>query len=158
MPQLNLPAFLAQRLRASGEALYAAGAKMPPERLSWHPVTEGNTGRDAADQLAECAYLNNWAAGAFRAGSLPAFDKDAYKAQTQALTSSGEALTQLQQGTENLAAAVEAFPAEKLGETFTNPLTQAPSTWAEFAHFFYWNNVYHEGQVNYIQVLYGDMS
>ena len=31
-------------------------------------------------------------------------------------------------------------------------------TWAEYAAFFYWNTIYHEGQVNYIQVLYGDMS
>jgi hypothetical protein len=158
MAEVNLSRFLAGRLRAAGADLRGACAKMPTDRIGWHPPVEGNQGRDALDQLVECGYLNEWAARAFREGALPAFDNDDYKKKKDAHRNQDAALTWLQSGTEALAAAVEACPAGKLGETVTNPFTGKPTTWAEFADFFYWNTVYHEGQVNYIQVLYGDMS
>ncbi|HZO88059.1 MAG TPA: hypothetical protein VFB38_06930 [Chthonomonadaceae bacterium] len=158
MSEVNLAQFLANRLRAAGNALYTACEKMPDDRLTWHPVTEGNQGRDALDQLVECGYLNAWAANAFRAGSLPAFDDNDYKKQKDAHRNRQAALKWLQDGTSALADAVAAFPANKFGDTITNPFTGKPATWAEFADFFYWNTVYHEGQVNYTQVLYGDMS
>jgi hypothetical protein len=158
MPAVHLSAFLANRLRSAGNALYAACEKMPEDRLSWHPTVEGNPGRDALDQLVECGYLNEWAATAFRIGALPPFDEKDYKARKDANRNRVAALRWLQEGTEALAKAVEAASPELLGATFTNPLSGQPSTWAEFADFFYWNTVYHEGQVNYIQVLYGDMS
>ncbi|HLV78799.1 MAG TPA: DinB family protein [Chthonomonadaceae bacterium] len=158
MPVVNLPTFLANRLRAAGSDLYAACEKMPDDRLAWHPPVEGNTGRDALDQLVECGYLNSWAATAFRNGALPPLDATDYKYEKDAHRDRASALRWLREGTNDLAAAVEAFPADRLGETFTNPITDEPTTWAEFADFFYWNTIYHEGQVNYIQVLYGDIS
>lgn len=158
MSSINVPKFLADRLRAAGDALRSASEKMPEDRISWHPTTEGNAGRDALDQILECCYLNEWAAASFRSGSIPAFDEKDYKAQKDSKRNKSAALPWLQSGTNALAAAVEAFPADKLGETITNPFTNQPSTWAEYADFYYWNTVYHEGQVNYIQVLYGDMS
>ena len=158
MAEVNLSGFLAKRLRASSDALHIACAKMPEERVGWHPPVEGNEGRDALDQVVECAYLNEWAAQAFRDGRLPAFDNEDYKKKKDANRSQQAALAWLQSGTNSLASAVEACSPSQLGETVTNPFTGKPTTWAEFADFFYWNNVYHEGQVNYIQVLYGDMS
>jgi hypothetical protein len=131
---------------------------MPEDRIAWHPTTEGNPGRDALDQLVECGYLNEWAATAFRNGALPAFDENDYKKQKDAHRNKTAALQWLHQGTNALADAVEAFPASKLGDTLNNPFSGQSTTWAEFADFFYWNTIYHEGQVNYIQVLYGDLS
>ena len=158
MPEFNPSALLAERLRAAGRDLHAACEKMPDDRLAWHPPVEGNQGRDALDQLVECAYLNAWAATAFQQGALPPFDENDYKYEKDANRSRGSALRWLHDGTNRLASAVEAFPANRLGDTLTNPFTGKQTTWAEFADFFYWNTVYHEGQVNYIQVLYGDMS
>lgn len=158
MAHINAPAFLAGLLRSSGQALHTAGAKMPADRLVWHPQPEETPGRDALDQLAECAYLNEWAAAAFQAGSVPAFDGAAYKAAIAAHKANNTALTAFQSATEALAAAVGAFAADSLGDTITNTITGQSCTWADFAMFFYWNNIYHEGQVNYIQVLYGDLS
>ncbi|HXG25181.1 MAG TPA: hypothetical protein VNJ09_11540, partial [Chthonomonadales bacterium] len=87
----------------------------------------------------------------------PAFDEKDYKEQKDAHRNRG-AIAWLTESTEALASAVASFPESQLGQTITNPFTGKPTSWAEFADFFYWNNVYHEGQVNYIQVLYGDMS
>jgi uncharacterized damage-inducible protein DinB len=158
MAEVTLGSFLANRLRWSADVLGAACEKMPEDRIVWHPETEGNSGRDALDQLVECAYLNEWAAAAFRNGALPNFDGDDYKAQKDAKRNKAAALRWLKEGTYALADAVAAFPASKFGDKLTNPFSQQETTWAEFADFFYWNNIYHEGQVNYIQVLYGDMS
>ncbi len=158
MASVDLGAFLASNLRASAGALGAACAKMPDDRIGWHPPVEGNSGRDALDQAVECAYLNEWAAAAFTNASVPAFDGDDYSAKKDANRNGAAAVAWLTSGTEALAAAVEAFPAGSFGDTLTNPFTKGTQTWADFALFFYWNNVYHEGQVNYIQVLYGDMS
>lgn len=157
MAETSLSQFLAARLRASANALATAAQKMPDERLKWHPETEGNLGRDALDQLVECAYLNGWAATAFKNRALPPFDEKDYKEQKDAHRNRG-AIVWLTESTEALASAVASFPESQLGQTITNPFTGKPMSWAEFADFFYWNNVYHEGQINYIQVLYGDMS
>ena len=160
MSTVNLPQFLASKIRSAGTALHDAVAKMPEHRIAWHPETEGNQGRDALDQALECAYLNEWVAKGYRTGEMPAIDWDDYKVATGARRNKTAALAWLQSSTEALASAIAAFPADKIGDATTDPVHDGKATtWADFAiDLFYWNTVYHEGQVNYIQVLYGDMS
>lgn len=160
MSAVNLPQFLASKIRSAGTALHDAVAKMPEDRIAWHPETEGNKGRDALDQALECAYLNEWVAKGYRTGTMPAIDWDAYKVATDARRNKTAALAWLQSSTEELASAIAAFPADKIGDATTDPVHDGKTTtWADYAiDLFYWNTVYHEGQVNYIQVLYGDMS
>ena len=159
MASVSLPAFLAERIRKAGTALHDAVAKMPDDRISWHPETEGNKGRDALDQALECAYLNEWVAQGYRTGNAPQIDWDDYKRQCDAKRNKADCLRWLQSSTDALATALAAFPADKLGDSVMDTVHNAPTTWADFAiDLFYWNTVYHEGQVNYIQVLYGDMS
>ncbi len=156
MAELNAGAFLAEQLRASAKDLAGAAAKMPDDRLSWHPETEGNSGRDALDQIAECAFLNRWVASAFTTGTVPEFDGAGYEEYKKGATRA--AIDDLVAATDELATAVSGLSSEKLAGTVTNPFTKQETSWAALALFFYWNNVYHEGQINYIQVLYGDMS
>ncbi len=160
MSAVNLPQFLASKIRSAGTALYDAVAKMPEDRIAWHPETEGNKGRDALDQALECAYLNEWVAKGYRTGDMPAIDWDDYKVATEARRNKADALAWLQSSTQALSSAIAAFPADKIGDATTDPVHDGKATtWADFAiDLFYWNTVYHEGQVNYIQVLYGDMS
>jgi len=155
----NLSQFLAERLRKAGQGLHSACEKMPEDRLSWKPTCEGNAGRDALDQLLECAYLNDWFAKCLRSGQAGSVDWDDYKVQCDANRSKAAALQWFQRATNALADAMAAFPPDRLGDTITDSIHNAQTTWAEFAiDLFYWNTVYHEGQVNYIQVLYGDLS
>jgi len=157
--EINLSQFIAERIRKAGAALYAACEKMPEDKIAWHPKTSEGEGRDALDQLVECAYLNEWFANAVRNQAVPAFDGNDYKTKMDANRNKAAALRWLQQGTNALADAIAAFPTSKLGDTITDPLHNVQTTWADFAiDLFYWNTVYHEGQVNYIQVLYGDLS
>jgi hypothetical protein len=160
MSAINLPQFLASKIRTAGTALHDAVAKMPDDRIGWHPETEGNTGRDALDQALECAYLNEWVAQGYRTQEMPAISWDDYKAQTNARRNKAECLAWLQSSTEALASAIANFPADQIGDATTDPVHNGKATtWADLAiDLFYWNTVYHEGQVNYIQVLYGDLS
>jgi hypothetical protein len=160
MSDIHPSQFIAERIRKAGTALHDACAKMPEDRLAWHPTTEGNSGRDALDQALECAYLNEWAARAYRTQEIPPIDWDDYKKQCDARRNKAAVLQWLKSSTQALADAIAAFPASKLGDAIRDPIhDNKPTTWADFAvDLFYWNTVYHEGQVNYIQVLYGDMS
>lgn len=160
MAAINLPQFLANKIRTAGGALHDAVAKMPDDRIGWHPATEGNQGRDALDQALECAYLNEWVAQGYRTGKMPTIDWDDFKARTDARRNKADCLAWLQSSTEALASALANFPADKIGEATIDPVHDGKATtWADFAiDLFYWNTVYHEGQVNYIQVLYGDLS
>ena len=159
MPEVNLSQFLATRIRKAGEGLHTACEKMPEDKIAWHPKTSEGEGRDALDQLLECAYLNGWFAKALNARSVPPFDAGDYKAQMDSRRNKTEALRWFQQETNALANALAAFPSISLGDTITDTLHSVQTTWADFAaDLFYWNTVYHEGQVNYIQVLYGDLS
>lgn len=156
----SLPQFLANKIRNAGTALHDAVAKMPEDRIAWHPETEGNKGRDALDQALECAYLNEWVAKGYRTGQMPTISWDDYKVATDAKRNKAACLAWLKSSTDELATAIAAFPADKIGDATTDPVHDGrATTWADFAiDLFYWNTVYHEGQVNYIQVLYGDMS
>lgn len=159
MSEISLSQFIADRIRKAGAAFHAACEKMPEDRIAWHPTTEGNSGRDALDQLLECAYLNEWAAGAYRNQAVPPFDANDYKQRMDANRNKAAALRWFKEATNALADAIAAFPVSRLGDAITDPLHNTPTTWADFAiDLFYWNTVYHEGQVNYIQVLYGDLS
>jgi len=160
MTTVSLPTFLASKIRSAGTALHDAVAKMPEDRVEWHPTTEGNTGRDALDQALECAYLNEWVAKGYRTLEMPPIDWDDYKVQTDARRTKAQCLDWLKGSTDELASAIAAFPAERIGDPVNDPVHDGKATtWADFAiDLFYWNTVYHEGQVNYIQVLYGDLS
>jgi hypothetical protein len=160
MTAMSLPDFLASKIRSAGTALHDAVAKMPDDRIGWHPETESNKGRDALDQALECAYLNEWVAKGYKTREMPPIDWDDYKVQTDARRNKSACIAWLKSSTEELANAIAAFPADKIGDAVNDPVHGGKATtWADFAiDLFYWNTVYHEGQVNYIQVLYGDLS
>ncbi len=159
MSEVNLNRFLADRIRKAGEGLTAAIEKMPDEKIAWHPKTSEGEGRDALDQALECAYLNEWVAEGYRTQISPQIDWEDYKVQCDKRRNKADCVRWLHSSTNSLADAVESFPAAKLGETCRDTVHNIDTTWANFAiDLFYWNTVYHEGQVNYIQVLYGDLS
>src|SRR5260221_12824355 len=100
---VNLSEFLANKIRSAGTALHDAVAKMPDDRIGWHPVTEGNTGRDALDQALECAYLNEWVAKGYGTMEMPAINWEAYKVPVEAHRNKAACLAWLKSSTDALA-------------------------------------------------------
>src|SRR5438105_5414540 len=110
MSTINLSTFLANKIRGAGTALRDAVAKMPEDRIAWHPETEGNKGRDALDQALECAYLNEWVARGYSSGTMPNIDWDDYKVQCDARRNKSAAVQWLNSSTNALASAIANFP------------------------------------------------
>lgn len=130
---------------------------MPADKLQWQPLEQA---RSAHEQVLECAVINNMAAGIFRDQAFPNFETMDWggmfgKAAAENDTTQ-KLIASLEKGTAELVAAIKTFPAEKLGETVMVPFDGSTRTWAEVLMFPYWNMTYHEGQINYIQLLYGD--
>ena len=50
------------------------------------------------------------------------------------------------------------FPSDELEKTLLYPWDDKPKTFAELMMMNYWNLSYHEGQIAYIQSLYGDIA
>ncbi len=67
-------------------------------------------------------------------------------------------MADLAAATEELAAAIEARTDEEMAGSLMDPFTKTETTWSSFAMVFYWNMIYHVGQICYIQTLYGDTS
>lgn len=118
---------------------------VPAEKLDWKPAPDATT---VLWQLNHCA-------------TFPKFIKDSVEAGEMRF--SGEPIPELpyedavkafEKATEDFCAFVATVPDAKLGEQMTFPWGTYPIsailTWHE------WNNTYHFGQVNYIQLLYGD--
>jgi hypothetical protein len=150
---------LAVKLNREASASMARTANaMPPEKVTWQPLEMGRT---TLDQIQECGAINHFGAKVLQTREAPPFDEAArerfarLKADHDTLE---KALKLLDNGTEALVAAIEAFPEEDLDAMITLPFGPEGMTmsFAELMLMSYWNVVYHQGQINYIQTLYGD--
>jgi uncharacterized damage-inducible protein DinB len=126
----------------------------PDDKLIWQPMGEGRT---ILNQLTECAFANRkWTLilqeGAYR--TLTEAERAALSVEPE---NRDNVLRLLQETTEELTATIRALPDEMVA-------TEWPLEWnrtvtrtvAEACLHAYWNMAYHEGQISYIQTLYGD--
>jgi uncharacterized damage-inducible protein DinB len=127
---------------------------MPAERQDWKPL---DVGRSALSQVQECAIINPFFAAILTTQTVPAMEGEAYAAAKAALATPEAARAALAASADTLQAAIEAFPDEKLGETVTLPWGEGMvMTFGQIMLAPYWNMTYHQGQIAYIQTLYGD--
>lgn len=144
---------LADMNRGAAAALAKAAQELG-EKATWKPLDKGRT---ALDQVQECAGLTRLCARVFEAGEMISISPDGMAQLRAKIDTLETATTYLHTAVEDLGRAIEAFPAEKLDEKIILPFgTGIEKSFAELAMMNYWNMVYHEGQVNYIQTLYDD--
>lgn len=143
-------ATLAQMNRTAAASLAKVASGLG-DQIEWRPLDKG---RSALDQVQECGFMNLFVAQIFEAQAAPPFDRSEMMQIRAAHDTPEKALTFLDESTQRLARAIERFPAEKLNERLTLPFWGGvEKTFAEAALVTYWNMVYHEGQINYIQSL-----
>ena len=137
--------------RQAAESL-AKAARELGDKITWRPLDKG---RSALDQVIECGGINLLGARVFENhDTAPTVDWDAMEKMRAEYQDPEKALDLLATATDRLARAIEAFPAEQLGEQVTLPFGGGmQKSFAEVALLNHWNMVYHEGQVNYIQTL-----
>lgn len=122
------------------------------ENASWSPLDKGRT---ALDQVAECALIAGFAAGIIQSKEVPPVDWAAFETAKQGLAADAAAtLAALAAKTGELTAVLEGLSADDAAFEVTLPWGEVV-TLAGLADVVYWNNTYHEGQINYIQTLLG---
>ena len=147
---MNSPQALAQMIRGSSDALGKAASELG-DKMTWRPLDKG---RSALDQVVECGGFAQMGAHIFTHMAVPPLDPSVMQKYRTEYDTPEKALTLLKSGGEEFARAIEALPADKHQEKVTLPFGGGmEKTLAEFALMAYWNTVYHEGQVNYIQTL-----
>lgn len=141
---------LAQMNRSAAAALARAAEELG-DRVTWKPLDKG---RSALDQVQECAGMTQMATHIFQTQEVPPFDRAAFEKFRAEYGTPDKAIALFRTATEALAAAIEAFPPDRLTHKVTLPFGGGmEKSFGELALMVYWNTVYHEGQVNYIQTL-----
>ncbi len=143
-------ATLAEMVRNSAGALGKAANELG-EKFTWSPLGKG---RSAHDQVLEVAGIYLIAKHIVETGDMPPMDRAAHGQAMSEFDTPQKALKQLDDSADLLAIAVEAASTERLSKTVVLPFGGGmEKSIAETVLMAYWNTVYHEGQVNYIQTL-----
>lgn len=141
---------LALMLRRNGKDLGAAATALG-DKMTWKPLDKGRT---ALEQVIECAGFALLTKAMFDAQAAVPIDMEKMAAMRVQYDTPEKALALLDSAFEALGQAVEAFPAEKLGDKIILPFGGGMErSFAEVAMMTHWNTVYHEGQINYIETL-----
>lgn len=137
-------------IRNSSAALGRAASSLG-EQFTWKPLDKG---RSAHDQVIEVAGMFLLAKHLVESGEMPSIDREHHARMLQKFDTAEKALKQLEDAADLLAIAIETAPTEQLAKVVRLPFGGGmDKTIAEVLLLAYWNNVYHEGQVNYIHTL-----
>lgn len=137
-------------VRHSAGALGKAASELG-EHFTWRPLDKG---RSAHDQVVEVAGLYLITKQLIETGELPPLDRSAHPQKMGEFNTPDKALKYLESSADLLGIAIEAAPTERLAKVVSLPFGPGmEKTIAEVVLMAYWNTVYHEGQINYIQTL-----
>ena len=136
---------------------FTAVKKVPADKLEWKPL---DMGRSVLSQCQEIAMSFAWSTDMLQGKA--EFSEEAMAADQAEMAQWTTVEECEKQAHEKLAAwqeFVSTYPDEKLSETLWLPFDGGRDfTMSEIMEYPRWNAGYHEGQVNYIQTLYGDNS
>lgn len=144
---------LIEMTRSSQDMLFQSARKMPADKLTWKPL---DAGRSVLDQLQECALSADMYIALIDSTYSPQFanyeEMGAAMAQLDTLDKCEDACRRM---TERLCEGIARMTPEDAGKIHEMPWGSSyPGS--VVAGFHDWNMVYHLGQINYIQTLYGD--
>ncbi len=148
--------FVIEATREAMREAFRYARAVPAERLAWRPLDAGRSALDLARELAKCPDRGLAALGGEGMNEEPeAGDAERESwATVEACEAAGEAKLQ------RFLAVVAAFPDERLEETVELPYGEGGAmrsfTMAEMMDHPRWNASYHQGQLAYLQTLYGD--
>jgi hypothetical protein len=129
--------------------LIATFEAMPAERHEWLPFVPGSVAtRSPLDLLAECIHTNRGVAAALGQRSEPLDESQ------RPFESAESAIVQLHASVEQVTAAILQLPDEALERVFETPMM--PLRGKVLLSIPALNMQYHNGQLNLLQLLYGD--
>lgn len=149
---MTVQEFQAEKIESGGALLAFWLGTVPEEKCRWTPEVPGAAGlRTVLEMVAECSAANRFFAGLLRRETPQGFNPFDVKADYASLEAAQQDL--LSSATE-CAAAVRALSDEDLMAEFV--LRRGAMKGYQIIEFPYRNMAYHGGQLNYVQLLYGD--
>lgn len=151
--------FIIEETQHAFEEAFKDAAKVPEDKLDWKPL---DTGRSVLDQARELAKCPDWAIELCGDGPAPDHSEEAM-AKAKAEQAEWKTVDDCRREFNKRAVAyyefVKNFPSDKLEKTMFLPYDGGREfSFKEMLSYPLWNATYHQGQINYIQTLYGDMS
>ncbi|MEO7715293.1 MAG: DinB family protein [Capsulimonas sp.] len=155
---VSMQTFLADSCKATCENLIAAVLNLPEDKRLWSPAP---TSRSAINLIAECALGNAYTAELIETSKWPDGTlEDFIQAQTELTNGEWETLEALlRSNTERFCTAVRDLPDDRLNEIVELPLGRFAGKYpiSFTVSYCYWNMSYHEGQINYIASILGEL-
>lgn len=142
--------------RRAEQMLVAAVEATPDNRLAWQPLDQG---RSILQQVNDCALANLAWAQIIKDRTYSRLPRAFGDVAELGLTTRAAALARLRETTDLLVKSIEAVHDDEVARMLAVPTEDGVDlTVAEACLHAYWNMVYHEGQICYIQTLYADMT
>jgi hypothetical protein len=145
------------QLRGFTELAYTVFAKdlkaLPDDKLN---AGCGESGRAPLHIAAECGLVNQRVAGYLRGEELPRPSPEEREALLCSFDTREKALAFLEEGTQTLLKALEELDENTLGDVDEKFFEGMPMSRFSVAQLPAVHMMYHDGQLNYIQTLYGD--
>jgi len=148
----------AELLRSAGVSLFASARAMPEDKLNWSPMGGART---VLQMLQECAYYLPTLAPWLSAGDGMPERFMAVAGPAMEQSKSWDTLDKVEAAyngyIEDTLAVIRAVPDNDLNRDVAVPWAEGETlpVWKVMLTL-YWNAVYHLGQINYIQTMYGD--
>ncbi|MCC2631413.1 MAG: hypothetical protein K0S20_112 [Patescibacteria group bacterium] len=130
--------------------LTAAVNAVPEEKLDWKPAEGSRTIRQV---FTEAVMMTAYVAKALNERGVPPYEEMATDYAEKTIP---ELIEQLSVNAKELKSAIDAFPESE----YENKLEAPWGVWTYFQtmSYPYWNMMWHTGQINYIQTMYGDQN
>lgn len=148
---VTIQALASELTREIAETLIAVAAATPDDKLNWQPL---DNGRSIVEQLVECTLANRKWTSILRTRAYADIGQAVAEKAYGELTPWNRVAARLRETAADLATEIEAVPDADLAQLLDTPW--GPYSLARSCMHAYWNMTYHEGQINYIQTLYGD--
>jgi len=146
-----------ENTKAAAEQAFKYAKKVPADKLDWKPLGEGRSVLDICREMACCA---EWSERILRNEPFPEFTPEIQEAiakQNESMKTAEDCEAECNRRLDTYLKAVAEFPDDKLGDTFTLPFDGGQTiTMKQNMDYPRWNFEYHQGQIAYIQTLYGD--
>ncbi len=148
---------LTRMTRQAAGSLMTSARAMPEDKLNWKVLDASRTDMDIVQEAAQCG---TYTVPMLETRSCPPWDQEAFgklkKARAQWNTLD-RCESEMNRNLEALFAVIESFPEGEMSFEIDLPFAKdLRQSMADLMAYPYWNLVYHLGQVNMVQTLYGD--
>ncbi|WP_395145912.1 DinB family protein [Armatimonas sp.] len=148
---MTVQEFQAEKIEGSAKLLAFWLGSMPEDKQSWVPDVSGSAGlRTAREQVAECAAANRFFAALLKGEKPPLFRPFEVKSEYTSLEAAEQDLIT---SAAECAAVIRGMSDADLEKEYR---LRRSMTGYQIIDFPYRNMAYHAGQINQLQLLYGD--